>query len=83
VGFVITLLAGIAIGWQIRPETVVEVVVTATPDTALADSAAAPPSSDGGSANAPDLMTMLLLDARHFQGAADAPITFIEFSDFK
>ena len=31
----------------------------------------------------PSLEDILLADARHIQGAADAPVTFIEFSDFK
>jgi protein-disulfide isomerase len=31
----------------------------------------------------PSVMDFLLSDARHVQGAADAPIAIIEFSDFK
>jgi protein-disulfide isomerase len=31
----------------------------------------------------PDVMEFLLSDARHFQGSPDAPVTMIEFSDFK
>lgn len=84
-GFVITLLAGVAIGLQLQPEaTVVQVVVTATPDPAFAENNAdaTQPSADS-SADTPDLMTFLLSDARHSQGDADAPITLIEFSDFK
>lgn len=31
----------------------------------------------------PDVMEFLLSDARHFDGNPDAPVTMIEFSDFK
>ncbi len=31
----------------------------------------------------PSLADVLLAEARHSQGAVDAPVTFIEFSDFK
>ena len=41
---------------------------------------------ESGSAQAtptPSIMEFLLSDARHFQGDPDAPLTVIEFSDFK
>jgi cytoskeletal protein RodZ len=31
----------------------------------------------------PTIMDFVLSDARHFQGNADAPVTIVEFSDFK
>lgn len=35
------------------------------------------------SAPTPTIMEFVLSDARHFQGSADAPVTMVEFSDFK
>ncbi len=83
-GFVVTLLAGIAIGLQLQPAaTVVQVVVTATPNPASAAENADAPAAAESATDSPDLMTFLLADARHFQGDENAPVTFIEFSDFK
>ena len=77
-GFAMVLLLGIAIGRAFAPKpAVVQVVVTPT-----ADSNQATPTTEPESPSA-NLMTLLLADARHFQGQSDAPITFIEFSDFK
>ncbi len=49
------------------------------PDATTGDendtSAAAPPT--------PTIMDFVLSNARHFQGSADAPVTIVEFSDFK
>ncbi|MFC1974792.1 hypothetical protein ACFLXQ_00160 [Chloroflexota bacterium] len=73
------------------------VVVTATPDpqaVAQVESSSPAAQSDtstttnteSDSNNAvptPSIMDFLLSDARHFQGNADAPVTIIEFSDFK
>ena len=64
------------------------VVVTATPnpqavaqsDTSTTTEAE---SDSNNSAPTPTIMDFLLSDARHFQGNADAPVTIIEFSDFK
>lgn len=77
-GFVIALLLGTVFGFVLRPApSVVQVVVspTANPNTMVQNSASEAPAAN--------LMTLLLADARHFQGDPDAPITFIEFSDFK
>jgi len=69
----------------------VEVVVTATPDPeqqavaqAQAESSSGvDESADTSTVSPDDIMEFLLSDARHFQGNADAPVTLIEFSDFR
>lgn len=37
----------------------------------------------GASSSSPTIMDLVLADARHFEGDAAAPVTLIEFSDFK
>ena len=85
-----TLVAGVAIGLLInRPAADNQVVVTATPEpgsqtVAQATSSNEPSTSTNtGSAPTPTIMDFVLSDARHFQGSPDAPITLVEFSDFK
>lgn len=95
--FVAALFLGAAIGYgfgrsQSGPPE--QVVVTATPGQAVAQAggrsaqpvqpsaAAAAPETASGEAT-PTIMDFVLSDARHFQGSADAPITMVEFSDFK
>jgi hypothetical protein len=39
--------------------------------------------TDAAAVPTPTIMEFLMSDARHIQGAADAPVTIIEFSDFK
>jgi protein-disulfide isomerase len=39
--------------------------------------------ADAAGPPTPTIMDFVLSDARHFQGSADAPVTLIEFSDFK
>ncbi len=78
---VITFFAGIAIGFLGRPVFVPDavVVVTATPDaTAVANAQATPTPAGQGS-----IMDLVLADARHSQGDLNAPVTIVEFSDFK
>ncbi len=86
-GFVITLLAGLAIGLRLRPQSAI-IEAAVTPATSNGGFSAAPSSesassSETQSASNPNLMTVLLSDARHFDGDPNAPITFIELSDFK
>lgn len=88
-GFVVTLLVGLAIGLRLRPNSAV-VSVAITPDVKGQTSAAANPTpsaemSGDGNAVAPnaDFMTFLLSDARHIEGDANAPVAIVEFSDFK
>jgi protein-disulfide isomerase len=85
------LLVGAAFGYRVgqAQRGPIQVVVTATPgsgDQALADagaSAAGTPADDSQSALPKSLMDVVLSDTRHFQGSPDAPVTMIEFSDFK
>lgn len=77
----ITFVAGLVIGFVGRPAVVPDVVqvVTATPDaTAVAQAAATPTASSQGT-----IMDVVLADARHSQGDINAPVTIVEFSDFK
>lgn len=85
-----TLVAGVAIGLLInRPATNSQVVVTATLDPGSQTVAQTtiqnepPASTNTGLAPAPTIMDFVLADARHFQGSPDAPITLVEFSDFR
>lgn len=91
------LLVGAAFGYRVglAQRDPVQVVVTATPRSL--DQAGAPAGEP--QANAPNsaetipeddqpvlpksLMDVVLSDARHFQGSPDAPVTMVEFSDFK
>jgi protein-disulfide isomerase len=82
--FVAALFLGAAIGYgfgrsQSQPPGQV-VVVTAT--SARPAQQAEQAEAATGEAT-PTIMDFVLSDARHFQGSADAPITMIEFSDFK
>lgn len=95
--FLTALFLGAAIGYgfgQSQSEPPVHVVVTATPAEAVAQAgdtpaqvteqptAASAPESAAGQPT-PTIMDFVLSDARHFQGSTDAPITVVEFSDFK
>ena len=92
---VVIFILGIAVGFLVRPavvgETYVEVIVTVTPDPdreALAQSDSAndtnkPEAAPNDTPPTPTIMGFVLADTRHFQGNADAPVTIVEFSDFK
>lgn len=91
------LIVGVAVGYLISQtqSTSVQVVVTATPEPsrqAVAQTEEQSPAKPAITASAtdnsdtpptPTIMDLVLSDARHFQGSDDAPITMIEFSDFK
>ena len=94
--FILSLIAVLIVGgvigyglglYQAAQQPPEIVVVTATPDPQAAAKAEASPANIEGDASAtaptPTIMEFLLADARHFQGNADAPVTIIEFSDFK
>ena len=91
-GMIAALVVGGVIGYGIGlyqaaqqpPEILeVEVVVTATPDPEQAVAQADEPPAPAEAPPPEEIMEFLLADARHFQGDADAPITLIEFSDFR
>lgn len=80
------LLVGASFGYRVgqAQREPVQVVVTATPGTAAqAGAPSAETSTDKEPALPKSLMDVVLADARHFQGSPDAPVTMIEFSDFK
>lgn len=60
---------------QTTNSTTGEAPASSTEAQSAANSDTAPPT--------PTIMDFLMADARHIQGAEDAPVTIIEFSDFK
>lgn len=91
IGAVGGYLFGLAQAGQSAP---VQVVVTATPSSnsqpivqATQESTQADTSSttaaDPNAPPTPTIMEFVLADARHIEGSPDAPVTMIEFSDFK
>ena len=94
---VVVLIVGLSAGYligqaQSRP---VQVAVTATsepteqvaaqaePQTPTRPATATSPVAEPDTPPTPTIMEFVLSDARHFQGSDEAPITMIEFSDFK
>jgi protein-disulfide isomerase len=80
------LLVGAAFGYRAgqAQRDPVQVVVTATPGPAVqtgVPSAETPTDKEPARTKSP--MDVVLADARHFQGSPEAPVTMIEFSDFK
>lgn len=59
------------------------VIATATSPPAATPTATPVPPTSTPTPKPPSLEDVLLADARHVHGAEDAPVTFIEFSDFK
>jgi protein-disulfide isomerase len=96
-GMGVTLLAvalGAVLGYMTRPA--LEPATAATANLSLPVVVQAPPTQSSPAsepeiqANAPvpseptpTIMDFVLSDARHFQGNANAPVTMVEFSDFK
>ncbi len=91
-----TLVAGVAIGLLINRPVVVQdtsIVATATPNpnsqtvvqaaSESISSTSQTEESGNTSLPTPTIMDFVLSDARHFLGSADAPVTLVEFSDFK
>ncbi|MBN2388400.1 MAG: hypothetical protein JXB85_15390 [Anaerolineales bacterium] len=83
---VIALLVGLFAGYYGRPvmERSLEPTSTSTAAaTVIAQPTATPtPGSQVPTPNT-QLMAMAMAEVRHFQGNPDAPVTFLEFSDFQ
>jgi protein-disulfide isomerase len=61
-----------------------EQIVTVTPEPEAAEEAPeSTPDLNESLAERQELMNQVVPDTRHFKGAADAPVTIIEFSDFQ
>lgn len=57
---------------------------TIAPPTSTAANSSPPAEKESSPAQpTPTIMDFVLSDARHFQGNRDAPVTIVEFSDFK
>ena len=96
-GLIVMLGVGLLAGFFLRPLIMgsefeqaeqqvveVEVVVTATPDPSVNAQAEDAPSTDSDvPLPTPGLMDLVMADARHIQGDEGAPVTIVEFSDFK
>jgi hypothetical protein len=96
---VVAFAAGLFLGLLGRPLVIqdvpVQVVVTVLPDSrnpaatqadpqepaAVAEAGLAVP--DPNATPTPTLMEFVMADARHIQGEETAPVTLVEFSDFK
>ena len=66
-----------------NPQAVAQIVPSPTPLTQDDSATTTNADASNNSPATPTIMDFLLSDARHFQGNADAPVTIIEFSDFK
>ena len=76
----VMLLLGLALGYVGRPL----VTPQSTPAPAAAEVLPTPSgSSPAGGVSTPTLMEYLVPQTRHFKGNEDAPVTFIEFSDYQ
>ena len=96
---VITFVLGLAIGFVGRPIVIKDLPTeaaatdgTKSDRTEVAQATATPqpttpPTEAESDTNkdspTPTIMDFLLSDARHIQGNASAPVTIVEFSDFK
>lgn len=92
---VITFVLGLAIGFVGRPMVIKDLPTEAAAtngaksDRTEVAQATAPPqpteaeSDTNKDSPTPTIMDFLLSDARHIQGNASAPVTIVEFSDFK
>jgi len=78
---VLMLVTGLFLGYFGRPyiQPLLAGEADATPVAELPATSAPPASGEP----TPTLMEFLISNARHFKGDPDAPVTMIEFSDYK
>ena len=79
-GMSLTLLAvalGAVLGYLARP------ALDTAPAASVITFTQAPAAEDKALSPTPTIMDFVLSDARHFQGSNEAPVTVVEFSDFK
>jgi hypothetical protein len=74
---VVMFSVGLFAGYFVRPFISPQAEETETA------SIPSPPSSGSGQAGNQEVMAFLIRETRHFKGDTDAPVTIIEFSDFK
>jgi protein-disulfide isomerase len=81
VGLVVGALLGYAGRPLVTPQPTPTVSVTSAETTDQSNASGASPSP--GSANPTTLMDAVVAQTRHFKGDPNAPVTIVEFGDFK
>jgi hypothetical protein len=76
---IVVFVGGVAAGFLGRPFVMGEPTTATTTEVVKVVTATPPPSGQP----TPTIMDLVLADARHVQGAVDAPVVIVEFSDFK
>ena len=85
---VVIWLVFLAAGWACNPSQAVPEVEQATPEVTVTDTPASANTQQQEKPSPVEIPTVSVMDvvlenARHIKGNADAPVTIVEFSDFK
>ena len=80
---IIMLIVGLLGGYYGRPLLETDQKSIALDDTPLTSTQSVPTPDANLAAQQQELMAMIVSETRHFQGDPNAPVTIIEFSDFK